>query len=75
MKQGARGKGRGARGLLFIALCSISAFGFDGGIDAGSPLSDEDREIVENLELLENLHEAAELDTLLDLLDEPDASR
>ncbi|RKH55414.1 hypothetical protein [Corallococcus aberystwythensis] len=35
------------------------------------PLTDEDREVVENLELLESLDAAADLEVLLELADEP----
>ncbi|GMU04325.1 hypothetical protein [Corallococcus caeni] len=37
---------------------------------AEPPLTDEDREVVENLELLESLDAAADLEVLLELADE-----
>jgi hypothetical protein len=40
------------------------------GRRADVPLTDEDREVVENLELLESLDAAADLEVLLELADE-----
>lgn len=45
--------------LLLLAL--------DGGVDAGVPMSREDQEVVENLELLQQLDAAADLELLQDL--------
>ncbi len=76
-----RGRGR-ARAVARLAAWAVlalapAALAVDGGMrlwDGGSPsgaataaLSAEDREVVDNLELLENLDTSSDLDLLLEL--------
>jgi hypothetical protein len=63
---------RRARWLLLLGLFATPALAADpppdaGGAQAGQSLSAEDQEIVDNLDLLQNLEAAKELDTMLQL--------
>ncbi len=74
----ARGRARAVARLAAWAALALApaALAVDGGMrlwDGGSPsaataaLSAEDREVVDNLELLENLDASSDLDLLLEL--------
>ncbi len=53
---------------MTAVLTAFLLFAFDGGVDAGvAPLSPEDKEVIENLELLQNLDSAADLELLEEL--------
>jgi len=68
---GTRARARAAWAALALAPAAIAldaGMRFDGGTpSAVAALSDEDREVLDNLELLENLDASSDLDLLLEL--------